>query len=62
MLVPIRISKISSNRRQELVYIPKKAVRMLELRKGTDVVIYMDTKERCLIIKPIKLDLSEVRT
>ena len=54
----MRISKVSSNSRQELVYIPKMAVRVLKLRKGTDVAIYINTKENCLIIKPIKLEFS----
>lgn len=58
MQVPIRISKVSSNRKQELVYIPKMAVRVLKLKKGTDVAIYINTKENCLIIKPIKLEFS----
>jgi len=54
-LVPIRVSKISSNKYQELVYIPKMAVRVLKLRKGMNVTIYIDTEENCLIIKPIEI-------
>ena len=58
MLVPVRVSRVTSNKRQELVYIPKMALRMLNLRKGMDVIIYVDTKERCLIIKPIKIEME----
>jgi len=56
MQVPVRISKVSSNRRQELVYIPKMAVRVLKLQKGTHVAIYIDMKEKCLVIKPIEIE------
>ena len=56
MLIPVRTSKVSSNKRQELVYIPKMAVRVLKLRKDTNVAIYINTKENCLIIRPIEIE------
>jgi len=54
-LVPIRVSKISSNKYQELVYIPKLATRVLKLRKGQNIAIYVDVEENCIIIKPIEI-------
>jgi len=56
MLVPVRTSKVSSNKQQELVYIPKMAVKVLKLRKDTNVAIYIDMKENYLIIRPIEIE------
>ena len=51
--LPIRLSKISSNDRQPLVYIPVEAMKMLNLKRGDNVIIYVDSAENALVIKPI---------
>jgi len=55
-LIPIRLSKVTSNDRQEMIYLPKLVVRRLGLYKGTPVAIYLDQNRKCLIIKPVELE------
>lgn len=57
-LVPVRVSKISCNKYQELIYLPKMAVRVLKLKKGMDVAIYIDMEEKCLVIKPVNIKVE----
>ena len=53
MEIPIRVSKVTSNDSQELIYLPKEIVRKLGLRKGVKVILKVDTKSCRLIIEKL---------
>ena len=53
-LVPVRLSKVTSNDTQELIYLPKLIVRKLGLEKGTRVLLCIDKKRNRLVIVPMK--------
>lgn len=53
----VRISKISSNNSTPLIYLPKKVVKLLGLRKGVEVKLMIDVESKKLIIE--KLEASK---
>lgn len=52
-LRPVKVTKVTSNDGWPLVYLPKKAVELLGLRKGTEVIMLVDEESKALVIKPI---------
>lgn len=58
-LLPVKMSRITSNNYALYVYIPIMARKLLGLRKGSKVAIYLDPNQKCLIIKPVKLPSEE---
>lgn len=54
-LIPIRMTRVTSNDRAPLIYLPKEARRLLGLEIGVPVVIYVDLKSNALIVKRIEI-------
>lgn len=53
-VVPIKIVKVSSNDSVPLIYLPKEATEMLDLRKGDKAFVYVDVANSRLIIEKAK--------
>jgi len=58
-LIPIRMTRITSNDDAPIIYLPKEARRLLGLEIGTPVVIYVDVRNHTLIIKRVEGLLKE---
>jgi len=56
-LIPIKLSKILPFGTDEglVIYVPVDARRMLNLRKGMRIAIYVDLTNKCLVVKPVEL-------
>jgi len=54
-LIPVRLGRVTSNDHQELVYIPKEAVRYLGWKKGTRLAIYIDVKRKGLLLVEVEM-------
>jgi antitoxin component of MazEF toxin-antitoxin module len=52
--VPIKIVKVSSNDSVPLIYLPKEATEMLDLKKGDKAFVYVDVANSRLIIEKAK--------
>lgn len=50
--IPAGLAKVTSNDKQEMIYIPKRLVRALGLSKGTLVMWKLDPVRRRIIIEP----------
>ncbi|MEM3884381.1 MAG: hypothetical protein QXF74_04625 [Nitrososphaerota archaeon] len=53
-LVLVKVSKITSNDSTPLLYIPKKVVRALGLRKGIEVKLLIDPEAGRLIVEKLE--------
>lgn len=52
-LIPIRLTKISTNDKAPIIYLPKEARKLLGLEVGTPVLILVDARNQALVIKRI---------
>jgi len=52
-LVPVKISKVTSNDSTTLIYLGKRIERLLGLKKRDQVVLYIDKKRRRLIVEKV---------
>ncbi|MEM3629148.1 MAG: AbrB/MazE/SpoVT family DNA-binding domain-containing protein [Candidatus Bathyarchaeia archaeon] len=52
-LTPVKVTRVTSNDRWPLIYIPKEAVQELGLKKGQRVLMLVDHSIGALIIKPV---------
>lgn len=50
----VRVSKITDNGKCPLIYLPKKAVKALGLKKGVEVKILIDTENGLLMIQRLQ--------
>jgi len=55
-LIPIKLGRIQALPSGYLVfYIPVDAMKILNLRKGQRIAIYVDPANKCLVVKPVEL-------
>jgi len=52
--VPIKITKIGSNKNWLFLYLPKEVIKELQLKKGTRVLILLDKKSHTMVVKPLE--------
>ena len=55
----LKVGRVSSNSNWLLIYLPRAAIEILKLKKGTKVLMLIDTKNKSLIIRPFST-LKEV--
>jgi hypothetical protein len=53
-LIPIKVGKVTSNNDWPLLYLPADAVRVLGLRKGVKVIMFIDPEKESLVIKKVE--------
>lgn len=61
VLIPIRMTKVTTNDRAPMLYLPKEARRLLGLDVGIPVVIYVDVENRALVVKKVERLPEEVK-
>jgi len=52
-LWPVKVGKVSSNYNWLLIYLPRAAIEILKLKKGTRILMLIDKRNMSLIIKPL---------
>jgi len=52
-LIPIKVSKVSTNDDWPLIYLPKEAIKRLDLKKGDKVILYLNLDGSRLIIEKV---------
>jgi len=52
-LWPVKVGKVSSNYDWLLIYLPRAAIEVLKLKKGTRILMLIDKRNMSLIIKPL---------
>jgi len=52
-LIPVKTCKVSSNDTVPLIYLPKDIRRILDLEKGTKILLYVDEDQKKLIIEKL---------
>jgi len=50
----LKVSRVTSNDKWPMVYLPKEAIQRLGLRKGRRILLLLDYHNGALIIKPIQ--------
>jgi bifunctional DNA-binding transcriptional regulator/antitoxin component of YhaV-PrlF toxin-antitoxin module len=53
-LTLLKVSRVTSNDKWPLIYLPKEAIQRLGLRKGRRILVLLNHHKGALIIKPIR--------
>jgi bifunctional DNA-binding transcriptional regulator/antitoxin component of YhaV-PrlF toxin-antitoxin module len=53
-LIPIKMTRVTTNDRAPMLYLPREARRLLGLEVGTPVVIYVDVDRKALVVMKVE--------